>query len=100
MAKWAANKVVSEGKIPIAPHLYFPRFMDDSIAEERYFGMEAGKRLMMQCKEFFVVTVDNVISEGMNEEIDYMTNKLMMQGKSINFTRLGLEQVILSRLER
>ena len=39
--------------------------MDDSIAEERYFGMEAGKRLMMQCKEFFVVTVDNVISEGM-----------------------------------
>ena len=45
-------------------------------------------------------TVDNVISEGMNEEIDYMTNKLMMQGKSINFTRLGLEQVILSRLER
>lgn len=88
------------GKIPIAPHLYFPRFMDDSIAGERYFGMEAGKRLMMQCKEFLVVTVDNVISEGMNEEIDYMTNKLMMQGKSINFTRLGLEQVILSRLER
>lgn len=41
-----------------------------------------------------------VVSEGMNEEIDYMTNKLMMQGKSINFTRLGLEQVILSRLER
>ena len=40
------------------------------------------------------------ISEGMNEEIDYMTNKLMMQGKSINFTRLTLEQVILSRLER
>lgn len=55
---------------------------------------------MMQCKEFLVVTVDNVISEGMNEEIDYMTNKLMMQGKSINFTRLELEQVILSRLER
>ncbi len=54
---------------------------------------------MMQCKEFLVVTVDNVISEGMNE-IDYMTNKLMMQGKSINFTRLGLEQVMLSRLER
>ena len=74
--------------------------MDDSIAGERYFGMEAGKRLMMQCKEFLVVTVDNVISEGMNEEIDYMTNKLMMQGKSINFTRLGLEHVILSRLER
>ena len=100
IAKWAANKLVSEGKIPIAPHLYFPRFMDDSIAEERYFGMEAGKRLMMQCKEFLVVTVENVISEGMNEEIDYMTNRLMMQGKSINFTRLGLETVIHSRLER
>ena len=100
IAKWAANKLVSEGKIPIAPHLYFPRFMDDSIAEERYFGMEAGKRLMMQCKEFLVVTVENVISDGMNEEIDYMTNKLMMQGKSINFTRLGLETVIHSRLER
>ena len=92
VAKWAASKVVSEGKIPIAPHLYFPRFMDDSIAGERYFGMEAGKRLMMQCKEFLVVTVDNVISEGMNEEIDYMTNKLMMQGKSINFTSGTVKQ--------
>ena len=89
------------GILRLAGHLaYFPRFMDDSIAEERYFGMEAGKRLMMQCKEFLVVTVENVISEGMNEEIDYMTNRLMMQGKSINFTRLGLETVIHSRLER
>ena len=55
---------------------------------------------MIQCKEFLVVTVDNVISKGMDEEIYYMTNRLMMQGKSINFTRLELEQVILSRLER
>ena len=62
--------------------------------------MEAGKRLMIQCKEFLVVTVDNMISKGMDEEIYYMTNRLMMQGRSINFTRLELEQVILSRLER
>ena len=44
-----------------------------TVTARRGFGMEAGKRLMMQCKEFLVVTVDNVISEGMNEEIDYMT---------------------------
>lgn len=100
VAKWAARMVARDGRIPIAPHLYFPRFMDDSIAGERYFGMEAGKRLMMQCKEFLVVTVDDVVSEGMNEEIDYMTNKLMMQGKSINFTKETLEQVIFNRLER
>lgn len=100
VAKWAARMVARDGRIPIAPHLYFPRFMDDSIVGERYFGMEAGKRLMMQCKEFLVVTVDDVVSEGMNEEIDYMTNKLMMQGKVINFAKETLEQVIFNRLER
>ena len=100
VAKWAALEAVANGMIPIAPHLYFPRFMDDSIPEERYFGMQAGQRLMEQCSTFHIVTVDNVISEGMAAEIDYMTDTLLLTGRKTNFSQLGLEKLILNRMER
>lgn len=100
VAKWAAYQAVKRGQIPIAPHLYFPRFMDDSMPQERYFDMQAGKRLMDQCSTFHIITVENVISEGMAAEIDYMTDTLLLTGQRTNFSQMGLETVILSRLER
>ena len=32
--------------IPIAPHIYFPQFLSDEIAEEREFGLKAGLSLL------------------------------------------------------
>lgn len=86
VAMWAAGRAVRHGMIPIAPHLYFTRFLDDDIPEERFFGMEAGKRLMQHCKTFHVITVDDVVSEGMKAEIEYMTEVLMIKGTCENFT--------------
>lgn len=100
VAKWAAYKATRKGQIPIAPHLYFPRFMDDSMPQERYFGMEAGKRLMEQCSTFHIVTVDNEISEGMASEIEYMTGTLLLTGQRTNLTKMSLEELVLNRLER
>ncbi len=100
VAKWAAYQEAKRGLIPIAPHLYFTQFMDDSVPQDRYFGMQAGKRLMNQCSTFRVITVENKISEGMATEIDYMTDTLLLTGHRTNFSKLGLETIILSRLER
>jgi hypothetical protein len=99
VAKWAAEQAARKGQIPIAPHLYFPRFMDDSIPQDRYFGMGAGKRLMEQCSTFHIVTVDGIISDGMREEIDYMTGTLMLTGTKTNFTKIVLDTMLTNRME-
>lgn len=100
VTKWVCQEVVEGGAIPIAPHLYFPRFMDDNMAEERYFGMEAGKRLMEQCTTFHVVIVDGIVSEGMESEIKYMTETLCMKGSVQYLTRADVERIMTNRLER
>ena len=88
------------GAIPIAPHLYFPRFMDDRMPSERYYGMGAGKRLMEQCSTFYVVTVNGVISEGMEAEIEYLTETLRLEGSSHNLTSSEVQDIMRDRMER
>ena len=100
MAKYICSVIAKEGGIPIAPHLYFTRFLDDSIEEERYYGMAAGKRLMNYCKTFYVVTIDNYISEGMKEEIKYMTEELHLKGELVNFTKDEAVKILKNRMER
>lgn len=56
--------------IPIAPHVYFPQFLDDSDPTERSLGMEAGLALLDMCDEIWVYDLKNP-SEGMKAEIDY-----------------------------
>lgn len=100
VAKWMCRQVAEGGGIPIAPHLYFPRFVDDDIEAERYYGMGAGKRLMEQCVTFHVVTVDGIISDGMKAEIEYMTGTLLLEGSTENLTMREAEEIVLNRLER
>ena len=59
--------VVGRGKLPIAPHCYFPRFMDDDNPAERELGISYGLRLLNDCKELWIF--GNRISEGMKREI-------------------------------
>ena len=56
--------------IPIAPHVYFTQFLDDTKAAERALGMEAGIELLSMCDELWVYGLDNP-SEGMQAEIEY-----------------------------
>ena len=60
--------------IPIAPHLYFPQFLDDTDPSERSLGMEAGLELLDMCDELWVYGLKNP-SEGMRAEIDYALKK-------------------------
>jgi len=60
--------------IPIAPHIYFPQFLDDKDPEERALGIEAGLKLLDMCEELWVCGLKNpseLPSAGMQREIDY-----------------------------
>lgn len=57
-----------KGYIPITPHLYFTRFMDDTNDKERSMAMDAGLQLLLMCSEVWVFGLDHP-SEGMQAEI-------------------------------
>lgn len=56
--------------VPIAPHLLFTQFLDDTKPTERSLGLEAGIALLDMCDEIWVFGLDNP-SEGMKGEIEY-----------------------------
>lgn len=57
--RFAASKSV----VPIAPHVMFTGFLDDTIAEERQTGLAIGLELLKRCDEVWVF--GKRISEGM-----------------------------------
>lgn len=60
------SRVMYEG-MPIAPHLYFTQFLDDTFTTDRMRGMQFGLELLKECKEIRVFADE--VSEGMIEEI-------------------------------
>lgn len=56
--------------IPIAPHIYFPQFLDDTNPTERSLGMDAAMDLLDMCSELWVFLDERYEqSEGMSAEI-------------------------------
>ena len=58
---------IQRGCIPVAPHLLFPQFLDDSVSEQRELGLFMGYVLMTKCVEVWVF--GDTISPGMAAEI-------------------------------
>ena len=58
---------VDKGFIPLAPHLLFPQFMNDTDPQERELGLFFGNALMSKCSEVWVFC--SFISPGMQAEI-------------------------------
>jgi len=67
LAQSACRLVTELGMVPIAPHLFFPQFMDDNNPNEREKGMLLGRELLCGCDELWVF--GERISEGMQAEI-------------------------------
>ena len=63
--RWAT---VECGVIPIAPHLFFPQFLDDDAETERELGINMGLSLLKECSELWYF--GESITEGMKKEID------------------------------
>lgn len=45
------REVALQGDFPVAPHIYCPRFLDDTKPEERKRGMAIGAELLELCSE-------------------------------------------------
>lgn len=66
-AKEYCRFVVSEGAVPLAPHLHYPQFLDDNNPEERELGLLFSLALLSKCDELWVF---GSISKGVRGEID------------------------------
>lgn len=78
---------VDAGYIPIAPHLYFPRFMDDANPRERDLALFMDIVLLTKCAELWVFG-DNV-SKGMSIEIE----KAKRKGQTIRYFTENCQEV-------
>ena len=56
-----------QGVVPLAPHVMFTGFLDDTIPEERQMGMTLGIEIIKTCSAVWVF--GSTISEGMRAEI-------------------------------
>ena len=70
----ACREVHERGNIPIAPHLYWPRFLDDNDPQDRDYGIAAGLEALKRCDEMIVIIrqegpEEEWISQGMQAEI-------------------------------
>ena len=72
--------VTRAGAVPIAPHLFFASFLDDTAKEERIRGMAMGIDLLKRCDELWVFGEP---SEGMRAEIE-IARELEMPIKRIS----------------
>lgn len=76
---------IDKNCIPLAPHLFFPQFMDDENPHERKLAMFMDIVLMSKCTEVWVF--GDTLSSGMSMEIEkakrkgqpirYFTNELL-----------------------
>ena len=75
-AREICARIIKEGNCPVAPHLYFPQFMNDDNELEREFGLQAGLEALRNCDEIYALIKDDYISEGLARELSYAANAL------------------------
>lgn len=59
---------VKQGVLPIAPHLLFPQFMDDTKRDEREYGILMGIILLKKCGELW--WFGDTVTQGMSQELE------------------------------
>ena len=64
---------VDSGCLPIAPHLYFPQFLDDNNNHDRRIAMIMNRILMGNCSEVWVF--GDRFTQGMEAEIRMANEK-------------------------
>ncbi|WP_406714224.1 DUF4406 domain-containing protein [Trueperella pyogenes] len=60
---------VASNKIPLAPHLHYPQFMNDNDPSERELAMFFNRVLLSKCEAIWVYTAR--VSAGMRAEIEW-----------------------------
>lgn len=69
LAQTFCAHAVARCKIPLAPHLLFPQFMDDNDPETRELALFFNRILLSKCEAIWVYTAR--VSVGMRVEIEW-----------------------------
>ena len=85
LAKDLCRYVMGEGHIPVAPHLFFPQFLDDSKDDERDAGMDGSLELLARCDELWLF--GGKITDGMRLEME----EAIKLGKPMSVLRIEQE---------
>ena len=93
VARYFCRKVVLEGQIPVAPHLFYTQFLDEDQEKERQIGLDIGLKELREADEFLLIIIGGRISEGMRREICQAT-KDGMRGRVVYMTRKEIREVI------
>jgi hypothetical protein len=72
-AKQYCRFAMEQGQIPLAPHLMFPQFMNDSNPAERSLAMLMNRVMLGKCDELWIF--GSLISKGMKREIKWAKRK-------------------------
>ena len=78
---------VDAGYIPIAPHLLFPQFMNDTDPHERDLAMFMDTVILTKCAELWVF--GETVSRGMGIEIE----KARQKGKPVRHFTEDMEEI-------
>lgn len=69
VAKYFCRRITEAGSQPVAPHLFYTRFLNDDNPEERGRGLRFGLEDLRAADSFLLVIIDGQISEGMRGEL-------------------------------
>ena len=87
-ARMYCRYALSKKKLPLASHLLFPQFLDDSNKDERELGLFMSMMLLMKCTEVWVF--GDKVSSGMKLEIA----KALSKGKIVRYFSLVAGEVV------
>lgn len=93
VARHFCRKLIDYDSIPIAPHLYYTQFLDDSFPGDRECGLELAIRELRSSDEFLLIVIDGVISEGMRGEIEEV-GRLGIPGRIVCLTHKEIEEAM------
>lgn len=93
VARYFCRKVVLEGKIPVAPHLFYTQFLNERKEKERQAGLDIGLKELREADEFLLIIIGGRISDGMRREIRQAI-KDGMSGRVVYMTHKEVKEVI------
>lgn len=93
VARYFCRQIVNEGKVPVAPHIFYTQFLDDSYPKDRMHGLKLGIWELRNAQEFLLVIIDGVISEGMRNEIEEVS-RLGLPGRIVTMTQKEITEAM------
>ena len=93
VARHFCRQVVLEGKIPVAPHLFYTQFLNEDQAKERQIGLDIGMKELHEADEFLLIIIGGRISKGMRREICQAARD-KKHGRVVYTTRKEIREVI------